>query len=395
MSRVLITGIGVISAIGWSAAENHIALKNGACGIGLPGYLHSRYAETFPAGEVKITTEELKSKLGLTDASVTRTTALAVHAFNEAISDAALTSNQLTSGSTALIGATTVGGMCLTDELYRDANAVSTDSPFLASYDCSSVFLYVQRHYNIKGLVNTINTACSSSANAIGYGARLIKLGLANKAIVGGAESLSKFTVNGFNALHILSPEICRPFDANRKGLNLGEGAAFLVLEREEDVIGKKVYAEVKGYGNASDAFHSSSLSDDGEGPYAAMQGALASAKLQAADIDFINAHGTATENNDQVEGKAMLRIFSKPPPFASTKSNTGHTLGASGAIEAVYSIFNIANQEIYPALNFTNIDESIGLTPAGVYKKAAIKNVMSNSFGFGGNCTSLIFSKA
>jgi len=395
LSRVLITGIGVVSAIGFSADENHTALKNGACGIDLPMHLQSKYAGIFPAGEIKITTEDLKRKLGIKDASVTRTTAFAVHAFAEACSDAGLTGEQLASGRTALIGATTVGGMCLTDELYRDANSDFSTSPFLSSYDCSSVFLYLQQHYKIGGLVDTINTACSSSANAISYGARLIKLGFADRAIVGGAESLSKFTVNGFNALHILSTEICRPFDAARQGLNLGEGAAFLVLEKEENIGDKKLYAEVKGYGNASDAFHSSSLSDEGHGPFAAMQEALASAGLAANDIDFINAHGTATENNDEVEGRAILRVFGKPPLFASTKSNTGHTLGASGAIEAVYSIFNIINQEIYPTLNFANVDENIGFVPVTNYRKLKVQNVMSNSFGFGGNCTSLIFSKA
>jgi len=395
LSRVLITGIGVISALGQSASENQAALKKGICGIGLSGYLHSRYAEMFPAGEIKITTEALKSKLNITDASVTRTTVLAVQAFNEALQDAGLTHGQLTSRNTALIGATTVGGMCLTDELYRDANASVTDSLFLASYDCSSVFLYLQQLYQIKGLVNTINTACSSSANAIMYGARLIKLGLADKAIVGGADSLSKFTINGFNALHILSPEICRPFDNNRQGLNLGEGAAFLVLEKEEDAGNKKVYAEVRGYCNTSDAFHSSSLSDEGEGPYAAMKGALIAAQLQPGDIDFINAHGTATENNDEVESRAMMRVFDKQPVFTSTKSNTGHTLGASGAVEAVYSILNIINQEVYPSLNFTEAIKSTGLSPTTEYRKLPINHVMSNSFGFGGNCTSLIFSKA
>jgi len=395
LSKVLITGIGIISALGPSARENHTALRKGICGISLPDYLHSRYAEIFPAGEIKITTETLKSRLNITDNSVTRTTVLAAHAFEEALDDAGLSREQLTSPNTALIGATTVGGMCLTDELYRDANDKGMNSPFLDSYDCSSVFLYLHKRYKMNGLANTVNTACSSSANAIMYGARLIRLGMVTKAIVGGADSLSKFTINGFNALHILSPEICRPFDSNRQGLNLGEGAAFLVLEKEEDARNKKVYAEVKGYCNTSDAFHSTSLSDDGEGPYAAMMGALVSGQLQASDINLINAHGTATENNDEVETRAMRRVFGEPPVFTSTKSNIGHTLGASGAIEAVYSVFNIINQEVYPSLHFTDIDKNIGLSPATTYGKLPIKHVMSNSFGFGGNCTSLIFSES
>ena len=239
--------------------------------------------------------------------------------------------------------------MCLTDELYADANKQDNGSEYLSSYDCASVNMYLQTHYEMNGIINTINTACSSSANAIMYGARLIKNGIARRAIVGGVDSLAKFTINGFNALHIFSPEQCTPFDENRKGLNLGEGAAFLILEKEEDINGKKVYAELTGYCNTNDAFHPSSLSDEGDGPFLAMQGALQSAGIHPSDIDFINAHGTGTENNDEVESKAMLRLFEKPPAFASTKANTGHTLGAAGAIEAVYSILNLLHQEIYP----------------------------------------------
>ena len=394
MSRVLITGIGIISALGNSVEENQQALKKGVCGIDQSLHLQSNYAQLFPVGEIKIATDELKTKLQLSDASVTRTTLLACHAFDEALKDSGLTQEELTSGSTALIGGTTVGGMCLTDELYRDANSSVTDSPFLASYDCASVFLFLQERYKLNGLINTINTACSSSANAIMYGARLIKLGLANKAIVGGAECLSKFTVNGFKSLQILSPEICRPFDAARQGLNLGEGAAFLVLEKEADVHNKKVYAEVKGYCNTGDAFHSTALSPNGDGPYMAMEGALLSAQLEPSDIDLINAHGTATENNDEVESVAMKRVFERMPVFISTKSNTGHTLGAAGAIEAVYSILNILHQEVYPSLHFTDPIKNTGLFPATTNNTLQVNHVMSNSFGFGGNCTSLIFSK-
>jgi 3-oxoacyl-(acyl-carrier-protein) synthase len=227
------------------------------------------------------------------------------------------------------------------------------------------------------------------------YGCRLIKNGLANRVIVGGADSLAKFTVNGFNALRILSDEPCAPFDQNRKGLNLGEGAAFLVLEKEADATGKKIYAEVSGYGNANDAYHPSSLSPEGDGPYLAMKNALDNAGLKPADIDFINAHGTGTENNDEVESRAMLRLFNTLPGFASTKGFTGHTLGAASAIEAVYSILNIDRQELYPNLNFNEPITDIGFEPVQAYNTGTIKHVMSNSFGFGGNCTSLIFSKA
>lgn len=393
MSRVFITGMGVISAIGNTVAENHRALREGSCGITKSMNVPSRYAGVLPFGEILLPTEDLKEKLKTEDPGITRTTLLALHAFNEAVTAAGLSAEQLISSDTALVGATTVGGMCLMDEFFRDANKTSDGSVFLSSYDCASVNMYLQAHYKMQGIVNTINTACSSSSNAILYGARLIKNGLAKRAIVGGADSLSKFTINGFNALHILSPEVCAPFDRDRQGLNLGEGAAFLVLEREEDLAGRKVYAGLTGYCNTNDAFHPSSLS--GDGPYLSMKGALGSARLHEGQIDFINAHGTGTENNDAVESSVMQRLFGTPPPFASTKSNVGHTLGAAGAVEAVYSILSLDHQEVYAGLNFKEPIPETGLQPVQAYRKMPLQHVMSNSFGFGGNCTSLIFSKA
>ena len=396
MDRIVVTGIGVISAIGHSVAENHTALVQGKTGIIKGGgNFPSRYSGLLPFGEVSTGTQELKTKLGVTEPGVTRTTLLALHAFNEAIADARLTQNELTAADTALVGATPVGGMCRTDELYANTPGDAEPIESVKSSDYASVNLYIQTRYGITGVINTLNTACSSSANAIMYGCRLIKNGLANRVVVGGADSLAKFTVNGFNALRILSDEPCAPFDQNRKGLNLGEGAAFLVLEKETDAAGKKIYAEVSGYGNANDAYHPSSLSPEGDGPYLAMKNALDNAGLKPADIDFINAHGTGTENNDEVESRAMLRLFNTLPGFASTKGFTGHTLGAASAIEAVYSILNIDRQELYPNLNFNEPITDIGLEPVQAYNTGTIKHVMSNSFGFGGNCTSLIFSKA
>lgn len=395
MSRIVVTGIGVITALGDSVAANREALKKGQCGISFLELFPSRYAETLRFGEVKVSNEQLKQKFKVQDKGVTRTSLLAIHAFEEAVQNSGLSTEQLTSYDTALIGANTVGGMCLTDELYLDANNDTKGSEYISSYDIGSVNLYMQQRYGIKGIGNTINTACSSSANAILYGARLIQHGLAKRAIVGGSDSLAKFTINGFNSLQILSPEICRPFDASRQGLNLGEGAAYLVLEKEEDAIGKKIYAIFSAGCNASDAFHPSSLSEEGDGPYLVMSGALQVAGITSDQINFVNAHGTATVNNDEVESKAMLRLFQKVPAFASSKSNTGHTLGGSGAIEAVYSILSIEHQELYPSLHFENPIESTGLKPLLQYVQQPVDHVMSNSFGFGGNCSSLIFSKA
>ena len=395
MNRIVVTGLGVISAIGNSVAENRVSLRQGKSGISRLEMFPSKFSGTLPVGEIKISNEALKEKLNAPEPGVTRTTLLALHAIKEALADSGLSNYDISSSETAFVGASTVGGMCLTDEMYLDSQKDTPGSEYLASYDFGTTGMYLQNYFSIGGPVNTINTACSSSANAIMYGARLIRSGRASRAIVGGFDSLAKFTINGFNALHILSPEHCTPFDEGRMGLNLGEGAAFLVLEKEEDATRKKIYASLSGYSNANDAFHASSLSDNGDGPYKVMKDALASAKLYPSQIDFINAHGTGTENNDKVESIAMLHLFERVPAFTSTKANTGHTLGAAGAIEAAFCILNLTEQELYPGLHFTNPITTTGLVPFQLYKKTSLTHIMSNSFGFGGNCSSLIFSKA
>lgn len=165
-------------------------------------------------------------------------------------------------------------------------------------------------------------------------------------------------------------------------------------MEKESNALHKNVYAVLSGYYNSNDAFHPSSLSDNGDGPFLAMKGALKTANLSPSQIGYVNTHGTGTENNDEVESKALLRIFDKVPAFASTKSKIGHCLGAAAAIESVFSIIALKNQEIYPSLNFSIPIDSTGLTPQLEYKTHSFDNVMTNSFGFGGNCSSLIFSK-
>ena len=395
MSRVVVTGIGIITAVGDSVADNRHSLINARTGIGHSVHFQSKYTGVLPFAEIKHSTQQLANLLNIRQPGITRTDLVALHAFNEAIVDAGISAELLQSADTALIGASTVGGMCLTDEMYADANQKgNVGSEYLGAYSNSACTMFIQSEYKIGGIVNTFNTACSSSANSIMYGARLIKNGLAKRVIAGGVDTLAKFTVNGFNSLMILSNESCRPFDAKRKGLNLGEGAAFIVLEKEEDALGKQVYAEVKGYGNSNDAHHPSSTSPDADGPFLCMERALESAGLNPSEINFINAHGTATENNDETESIAMKRLFDSPPPFASTKSYTGHTLGAAGAVEAVYSILNLHHQEVYPSLNFSEAIDATNLVPVQEYSQRQLNHVMSNSFGFGGNCSSVIFSR-
>ncbi|MCF0042610.1 beta-ketoacyl-[acyl-carrier-protein] synthase family protein [Dyadobacter fanqingshengii] len=396
MKRVLVTGMGIISAIGENLTENHASLRQGKTGIAQAAHFESRYAALLPFGECVSGNEHLKALLNLADSTgYTRTDLLASKAFAEAITDAKLSQEQISSFDTALISATTVGGMCLTDQLYEDANLKTSGSEYLEAYSCAAHTIKLLEKYKIRGFSDTINTACSSSANAILMGARLIRSGRAKRVIVGGVDSLAKYTVNGFNSLKILSPEACKPFDENRDGLNLGEAAAYLVLEGEEVVGDKKVYAEVAGYGNANDAHHPSAMSDEATGAIRSMQEAVASAGIGFDRIDYVNAHGTGTPNNDAVELFGMSQLFDTIPPFNSTKSYTGHTLGAAGAVEAIFSILSIVHNEIFASLHVKTPMSSHNARPVSAYTSdKKLSYALSNSFGFGGNCTSLVFLK-
>jgi len=397
MTRVLITGIGVISAIGKNAAENRKSLREGKTGIGKAKLMESRYVDVFPFGEVPYSTEELMKSAGIAgEKGITRTDILATVAIQEAFADAGLSSEEIAALDTAFLSASTVGGMSMTDELYRDGNKIGEPSDYLSSYICGAHTLKLAERFGMKGMSTTFNTACSSSANSIMFGAKLIKSGRAKRAIVGGADGLAKFTVNGFNALRILSPRPCMPFDKDRSGLTLGEGAAFLILESEELVGNKKVYGEVTGYGNTNDAFHPSSISDDAVGIISSISNALKVANLEPNQIDYINAHGTGTENNDISEMFGLTKVFGTIPPYQSTKPYTGHTLAAAAGIEAVFSLLAIQHSELYTSLNCPNPIEEYNIAPIRAYQdNYEINHILSNSFGFGGNCSSIILSKA
>lgn len=397
MNRVFVTGLGMVSAIGVGKDAHLHSLRNGLSGIGKAKFLNSRYCSNIPFGEVKYSNEELVDFLnGLTFPGATRTDYLAFIAVKEAIQQSNLSDSDLASYNTALITGSTVGGMCKTDELYADANSLKDKSEYISSYGAGVHKVHLAKHFGIKGYTNTINTACSSSANAIMIGMKLIQSKKASRVIVGGVDSLAKFTVNGFNSLQILSENPCRPFDKNRDGLNLGEAGAFLVLESEEVLNGKECLAEVVGYGNSNDAYHPSSLSENAIGVKLAMQRALDKANLSPNQINYINTHGTATPNNDEVENRGINLIFGEQPPiFNSTKTYTGHTLGAAGALEAGIGILSMNNSEVFPSLNIDEPIDEMNIEPNRSLLKLDIDKFMSNSFGFAGNCTSLIFSKS
>lgn len=390
---IAVTGMGIISALGSGIEEALQSLKAGLSGLSSPQILQTHH-NYFPVGEVKISNGELAAFLDLPSGhSFTRAAMLGALAAKEAIRQSNLSKEELK--STAFISSTSVGGIDYTEKYFDDFAGSDTNRRFIRAQHPGFTTTQMAGYLGLLGYTTTISTACSSSANAIMLGARMIKAGQCKRVIVGGTDCLSKFTLNGFNSLMILSRDLCKPFDDDRNGLNLGEGAAWLVLEAEELTGDKPVLGRVAGYGNANDAFHQTASSEKGEGAYRAMQNAIKIAGISNSTIEYINAHGTGTKNNDLSESMAMKRIFPNSlPAFSSTKSYTGHTLAAAGAIEAVFSLLSFQEQRTFPNLYFQTPMQETGLHPVRSSENKNLKYILSNSFGFGGNCTSLIFSK-
>lgn len=399
--NIAITGEGIVSAIGLNKQEVLQALQEGRTGIGEMKYLQSIHHE-LPVGEVDLSNEQMKKMLGIpSEQMMSRTSLLGMLAIDQALKEAYVDVASLRARKAdgkplriVLVSGTTVGGMDIT-ELCFDQLEKQKSVKFLQHHDCGNSTRLMADHFGIFDEVATLSTACSSAANAIMLGARLLKAGEADLVVAGGTEALSRFHLNGFNSLMILDHEPCRPFDTTRAGLNLGEGAAFLVLESEEMAQQRKItpHAYLTGYGNACDAFHQTASSENGEGAYLAMTEALAMAHLSAKDIQYVNAHGTGTPNNDQSESVSLKRVFGDEMPMvSSTKSFTGHTTSASGSIETVICILAMQHHFVPANLGWKNPMEN-GILPTMGAQNLDLENVLCNSFGFGGNDSSLVIS--
>lgn len=394
-AKVVISGSGIISALGIGKTATLRSLQECRSGVSAPEFFLSKLPH-LPVGEVKLTDAQLRASLGIgPELPLNRTCLLGMAALKEALSEAGLSAEDMKTA--ALVSGTTVGGMDKSEQFYGDYISDSDKhTDYLNMHDCGATTDAMADWLGGFSFSTTISTACSSAANAIMFGAELIRAGRASVVAAGGSECLSNFHLCGFNSLMILDSRPCRPFDAQRAGLNLGEGAAYLILESEESARrrGVPILAELAGCGNACDAFHQTATSPDGTGAFLAMSKALEDAGLKPGDIDYINAHGTGTPNNDATESTAIKRLFGDSvPPVSSTKSYTGHTTSASGSIEAVMCLLAMKYGFLPGSLNFDTADEScIVPCPGG---KADLRMVMSNSFGFGGNDSTLIFKKA
>jgi len=388
--KVSVTGLGIASAIGMNLEENYKSLYSLKSGISKIELLTDLDKE-FLGGEIKLTNKQLAAIAFNNEVKEGLPRSLLLSLIVSKQAWGSNTPNQ--NIRTVVIGATTIGGMDLTEEYFKTKKLIQT----LHHHPCGVITDYLSEYFQLDEFRTTISTACSSSANAIMLGARMIKNNLADRVLVEGGDALTHFTVNGFNSLRIYDSELCKPFDNNRNGLNLGEAAACVVLENEKSIsiTKNKKIVTVLGWGNANDAYHQTASSPNGEGAQKAMQLALKEADLNPSDIDYINAHGTATYNNDLSEGRAIETLFGKNQLFSSTKAYTGHTLAAAGIVEFIYSILSIQTNILFPVLNYSNKMSELENTPVSELKQdIEINTVLSNSFGFGGNNTTLIIGK-
>jgi len=293
---------------------------------------------------------------------------------------------------------TSTAGILQTELAYRERDPVSGALPssfeYGSTHNSFSVADYLRRRCRLDGPAVAVSCACASSAKVFGSARRMIEAGLIDAAVVGGVDSLCLTTLYGFHSLQLSSPVPCRPFDAARDGISIGEAAAFALLERVPEGV-NPASVLLLGIGESSDAYHMSAPHPEGLGARRAMQAALAAAALQPGDIDYINLHGTGTPSNDRAESQAVTSIFGPTTPCSSTKGATGHTLGAAGALEAVISALAIENGLMPGGVHTTQIDPTLTALYIRDNRRTPVARVLSNSFGFGGTNCSLIFGRA
>ena len=293
---------------------------------------------------------------------------------------------------------TSTAGILQTELAYRRRDAATGALPddfiYRTTHNSFSLAEFTRDYFGLEGMAMAISTACSSSAKVFAAAARQLELGTIDAAIVGGVDTLCLTTLYGFASLQLTSSQPCRPYDAARNGISIGEGAAFALLERADSVANTPPAGSVLllGTGESSDAYHMSSPHPEGLGARLAMEAALRSAGLTAADIDYINLHGTSTPANDAAEGKAVAALFGQRVPCNSSKGATGHTLGAAGGVEAVVCALALREGFIPASPGTQTPDPALAVNYVVAAKNAPLRRVLSNSFGFGGSNCSLIF---
>ncbi len=403
LKRVVVTGLGTVNAAARSAALFLSALRAGHCGIGPVSVFDVTDFRTQTGGEVQGFNARVMLPRSISTKRLSRSDAMAMVAAIEALSDAGLfpVSDGLRPDIGVVIGGG-AGGMLECEAIYRDYLQGARKTPAysaFSSFACAASADHIASQLQLMGPKTTFMTACSSGATAIGYARDLVQTGAATVIICGGTEPLCRITYSAFNSLQAVDPEYCKPFDKNRQGLSLGEGAGVMILEELGHALqrGAHIYGEVLGYGVSCDAHHMTSPDPQGGGAVLAMARALQDAGVNPDAVDYINAHGTGTPANDKIETKAIKHLFGERAyriPVSSSKSMTGHTLGAAGAIEGVVSLLALYHGFIPPTIHCETPDPECDLdyVREGA-RDADLKIVLSNSFAFGGNNTALLFS--
>lgn len=388
-SDVVVTGLGCVCAAGGDVPLAMDALYAGRRSPGPVTSFETEYRDRYPVFE-------FKSDLNVDcpEGELTRTARLGIVAANEAIAQSGIETGGLRTG---VCMGTTVGCALNAEEFYEAFR--SGRNPGIAPvrrYLRSNPAESLAHHLGAKGPSQAINNACSSGTDAIGLGASWIRAGLADVAIAGGADELSRISFLGFISLMIFSESPCRPFDVNRSGLNLGEGAGVVVMESAAHAQqrGATPLAIIRGYGLAADAHHLTAPKPGGPGLRAATDRALGEAGISASDIDFINAHGTGTKDNDLVESGVIGDIYGEGIPFLSTKGYTGHTLGAAGGLEAVFTIACLRDGRLPPSVGFADQDPDLGVTPVTSTREIDAQYAISQSLAFGGNNSVLVLER-
>ena len=396
--RVVITGIGVFCSTGKNAEEFLQSLKDGQSGIGpITLFDTSKYPCKIGAEIRDYRAEGFFKKKELKKLS--RADQFGLIASEEVVKASGIQS-YLSEEVGVCLGAG-AGGMFEAETYHREVlikgkSKPSLLWPFIPSYTTDRV----AERFGFSGPKFTVTTACSSSATAIGYGADLIRSGKSKAVLCGGSEGLSELTFGGFNSLKAMDPSPCKPFDRKRAGMSLGEGAGILVLEDfdEAEKRGAKILAELLGYGIGGEAYHITAPEPTGMNEARIMKEALEESGLASTEVDYINAHGTGTPLNDKVETLSIKNAFGERAysiPISSIKSSVGHCLGAAGAMEAIASILSMVHQFIPPTLNHQEGDEDCDLDYVpGKAREKEVKVVLSNSFAFGGNCTTLVLGR-
>lgn len=393
--------MGMNCSLGTSPEDIHNALATDAqMGVTDIELLDTRHRGSFPVGEIKRETGDLRSEVkNSRHKDLNRTTILATMAVEQAIEQAR--NAHRVGGRFGLVSGTTVGGMDTTEDGYIDHVAGKIHPVnFFQLGDCGFCAEYLADRLGGVNYLSTVTTACSSSLNAIGNAVQMLRAGELDVAVAGGADALCRFTINGFNSFMLLDQDRCRPFDATRSGINLGEGAAYFVLETAASLrkSGNKPIAVIAGFGNHNDRFHPSSISPDGAGIRRAMESALREADLDPGRIDYVLTHGTATPNNDASEGTAIHDLFSSEaiPDYVSLKSSFGHTLAASGAINTGVGIMGMLTGTKYANYNWSSPMPELAVGPLTTTQSGVdLNNVLINATGMGGYCSSMVINKA